>query len=75
VDDGGASLTPSEQRVARMAVAGMSNRDIATELGVGERTVEVHLTRTYRKLGVKNRRGLGAAELPPYPLGSSGHQG
>ncbi len=36
----------------------MSNRDIATELGVGERTVEVHLTRTYRKLGVRNRRAL-----------------
>ena len=74
VDEGGASLTPSEHRVARMAVAGMSNRDIATELGVGERTVEVHLTRTYRKLGVKNRRGLGAVELPPSPLDSSGHQ-
>mgnify|MGYP002382039156 CR=1 FL=1 len=41
-----------------MAVAGMSNRDIAAELDVGERTVEVHLTRTYRKLGVRNRRAL-----------------
>ncbi len=34
----------------------MSNREIAAELKVGERTVEVHLTRTYRKLGVRNRR-------------------
>ncbi len=60
-DDGLAALTPSELRVARMAVAGMSNREIATELEVGERTVEVHLTRTYRKLGVRNRRALVAA--------------
>ena len=57
-DEGLAALTPSELRVARMAVAGMSNREIATDLGVGERTVEVHLTRTYRKLGVRNRRAL-----------------
>ncbi|MFN8150017.1 MAG: AAA family ATPase [Solirubrobacterales bacterium] len=60
-DDAAAALgglTPSELRVARMAVAGMSNRDIAAELDVGERTVEVHLTRTYRKLGVRNRRAL-----------------
>ncbi len=57
-DDGLAALTPSELRVARMAAAGMSNREIATDLEVGERTVEVHLTRTYRKLGVRNRRTL-----------------
>lgn len=56
--EGIGALTPSELRVARMAVEGLSNRDIATELGVGERTVEVHLTRTYRKLGVRNRRAL-----------------
>lgn len=56
--DGLGELTPSELRVARMAAAGLSNRDIATELEVGERTVEVHLTRTYRKLGVRNRRAL-----------------
>lgn len=53
-----ATLTASELRVARMAVTGMSNREIAAELKVGERTVEVHLTRTYRKLGVRNRRSL-----------------
>ncbi|MCO5327763.1 MAG: LuxR C-terminal-related transcriptional regulator [Solirubrobacterales bacterium] len=56
--EGLGGLTPSELRVARMAVAGLSNRTIAAELDVGERTVEVHLTRTYRKLGVKNRRAL-----------------
>ncbi len=48
--EGLGGLTPSEQ-VARMAVAGLSNRTIAAELDVGERTVEVHLTRTYRKPG------------------------
>ena len=51
-------LTASELRVARMAAAGRANREIADALGVTQRTVEVHLTRSYRKLGVRNRRGL-----------------
>lgn len=51
-------LTASELRVARMAAAGRANREIADALGVTQRTVEVHLTRSYRKLGLRNRRGL-----------------
>ncbi len=52
------SLTPSERRVADLAAAGQSNRDIAHELYVTPKTVEVHLTSIYRKLGVRNRAGL-----------------
>jgi DNA-binding NarL/FixJ family response regulator len=52
------SLTPSERRVAELAAAGQSNRDIAHELYVTPKTVEVHLTSIYRKLGVPNRAGL-----------------
>ena len=46
------SLTPSEVRVARMAVEGMSNREIAQGLFVTTKTVETHLRHVYQKLGV-----------------------
>lgn len=52
------ALTPSERRVAQLAAAGHSNRDIAQTLFITTNTVEVHLTRTYRKLGVSGRAGL-----------------
>ena len=48
---GPASLTPSERRVAELAADGSSNRDIAQTLYVTPKTVEVHLTSVYRKLG------------------------
>ena len=52
------SLTPSEKRVADLAADGMSNREIAQELYVTPKTVEVHLSNTYRKLEIRNRREL-----------------
>ena len=52
------SLTPSERRVADLAVEGQSNRDIAQALYVTPKTVELHLTSIYRKLGIRNRAGL-----------------
>jgi DNA-binding CsgD family transcriptional regulator len=55
------SLTPSEQRVARMAAEGSTNREVAQALFVTEKTVEVHLTRTYRKLGIRSRSQLPGA--------------
>ena len=57
------SLTPSERRVADLAVAGRSNREIAQELYVTPKTVEVHLSNAYRKLGIRSRRELGARAL------------
>lgn len=54
-------LTPSERRVAELAAAGASNRQIAERLFVALRTVEVHLTRVYRKLGVARRSDLSKA--------------
>ncbi|WP_285743003.1 LuxR family transcriptional regulator [Lentzea sp. NBRC 105346] len=54
-------LTPSERRVAELAAAGASNRQIAERLFVALRTVEVHLTRVYRKLGVARRADLSEA--------------
>jgi DNA-binding CsgD family transcriptional regulator len=52
------ALTPSEQRVARMAADGMTNREIAATLFVTPRTVEIHLTHTYQKLEISSREQL-----------------
>jgi DNA-binding CsgD family transcriptional regulator len=58
---GAAALTASERRVAGMAASGRSNRDIAQELYVTAKTVEVHLSSAYRKLGIRSRRELAGA--------------
>ncbi|MFC5723461.1 AAA family ATPase [Streptomyces gamaensis] len=57
-------LTDAELRVARLAARGLANRAIAAELAVTLRTVELHLTKTYRKLGIPGRAGLTAALGP-----------
>jgi DNA-binding CsgD family transcriptional regulator len=54
------SLTPSERRVADLAAAGGSNREIAQALFVTEKTVETHLGRAFRKLDISSRRQLPA---------------
>lgn len=58
---GPASLTTSERRVAELAAEGRSNKDIAQALYVTIKTVEVHLSHAYRKLGISSRRELGSA--------------
>ncbi len=58
---GVSSLTPSERRVADLAADGMTNREIAQSLFVTPKTVEVHLSNTYRKLGIRSRRELSGA--------------
>ena len=66
-------LTSAERRVARLVVEGRTNREVAAELFVTNATVEAHLTRIYRKLGVRSRTALaravaeGAVELEPEP--------
>lgn len=55
------SLTPGELRVARLAAAGATNRGIAQQLFVSEKTVETHLSNVYAKLDVRQRRQLAAA--------------
>ncbi|GAA3845110.1 hypothetical protein GCM10022243_09240 [Saccharothrix violaceirubra] len=55
------TLTDSEERICRLAAAGHSNTEIAELLHLAVRTVETHLTNSYRKLGVRRRSGLAAA--------------
>ena len=55
---GPASLTPSELRVAEAAAAGRSNREIAQALFLSVKTVEMHLSNSYRKLDIGSRRDL-----------------
>jgi DNA-binding CsgD family transcriptional regulator len=61
VQTGAAALTPSERRIAAMAAEGLSNREIAQALFVMLRTVEMHLSNAFRKLGVSSRTQLPAA--------------
>ncbi|WP_019926214.1 LuxR family transcriptional regulator [Nocardia sp. BMG111209] len=56
--NGDTILTASEQRVADLAASGMTNKDIAATLFISPKTVEVNLTRIYRKLGLRNKAEL-----------------
>jgi DNA-binding CsgD family transcriptional regulator len=58
---GAGALTASERRIAALAAEGSSNRDIAQTLFVTPKTVEVHLSNVYRKLGIRSRRELAGA--------------
>jgi DNA-binding CsgD family transcriptional regulator len=58
---GAEALTPSERRVARLAAGGQTNRAIAQALFVTPKTVQVHLSHAYQKLGVRSRSQLEGA--------------
>ena len=53
-------LTATELRVTELAAAGITNREIARAAFMSEKTVEAHITRVYRKLGIHSRAELGA---------------
>ena len=59
--EGVEALTPAERRVAQLAAEGLTNRQIAETLWVTLKTVEVHLGRSYGKLGITGRGKLAAA--------------
>jgi DNA-binding CsgD family transcriptional regulator len=73
-------LSPREVDVVRRVAAGLRNDDIGEQLGVSGRTVQKHLERAYRKLGVRSRSEAakvawrldadrerrGGAAAPPY---------
>lgn len=58
------SLIASERRIAELAAAGASNPEIAQRLFLTVKTVEMHLTHAYRKLGITRRGQLPRALAP-----------
>ena len=64
-------LTPAELEVASLVSEGKRNKEIAGALWMSEKTVEAHLSRIYRKLGVRNRAELAARRPGPAALADS----
>jgi DNA-binding NarL/FixJ family response regulator len=50
-------LTTREVEILRLVTGGLTNRELAEDLGVSTRTVDAHLRSIYAKLGVKSRSG------------------
>jgi DNA-binding CsgD family transcriptional regulator len=64
-------LTAQEAHIAKLAVEGKSNAEIAARLYVSPRTVEWHMSKVFTKLGINSRRKLSPAllaSLVEYPL-------
>jgi DNA-binding CsgD family transcriptional regulator len=58
--DDGRPLTTLEEHVALLVATGRTTGEVAAELGLTEKTVEWHLARAARKLGVRSRRSMAA---------------
>ena len=54
-------LSATELRIAHLAATGLTNRAIAAEVFVTQKTVEANLARAYRKLGIRSRAQLARA--------------
>jgi len=51
-------LTETEIKIIKLVLTGMTNREIADELYISEKTVKFHLYKIFKKLTIKNRAGL-----------------
>lgn len=48
-------LTPREEEILRLVLAGRTNRSIAASICISEKTVEFHLSHIYNKIGMRSR--------------------
>ena len=53
-----ATLTPREREVLERVAAGQANKSVAIDLGVSERTVEIHRSHLMKKMGVRHLADL-----------------
>lgn len=58
LDQGAVPLSPRERSVALLAASGLSNPEIAEQIGIGRRTVETHMANIFTKLGIASRREI-----------------
>jgi DNA-binding CsgD family transcriptional regulator len=64
-------LSAQQRRIAELAADGQTSKEIATHLSISARTVDGHLYRAFRKLGITSRGGLSKALLH-YDSGTTG---
>ncbi|MFP4344702.1 MAG: response regulator [Anaerolineales bacterium] len=68
------TLTARQRDILRLLQEGLDNQSVARRLGLSVKTVENHLTRLYRQLGVKSRlEAVNYTMQHPEVLGVSGH--
>lgn len=71
--DGDAGLSPRQAEVIDLVRAGLTDREIASRVGLSHRTVQKHLELAYRRLGVRNRTAAAVATpRPPADKHSTG---
>ena len=74
----GDGLTPQEAEIARLVAEGLSNRQVAAQMFISHNTVEYHLQKVFRKIGVSSRTQLARAILEApmrWPIDGSGKIG
>lgn len=59
----GGQLSPREWEVVRLVRSGLTNREVAAALFLSPRTVEAHVARVLRKLGLPSRRALASGDI------------